>query len=115
MIKVKIFKDDKDYINRYTISGHSGYDIKGNDIVCAAVSVLAQTVLFSLVEVCGVKEEEVYYFVEEEKGILDVCLPKAIDKSIKDRTQIVLKTLELGIKAIVENYPEYVILEYGEV
>lgn len=115
MIHVKIFRNQKGYFNRYTISGHSGYDIKGQDIVCAAISVLAQTALMSLVEVCGVKEEEIKYFIDEEKGILDVILPKNMDKSIKDKTQIVLKTLELGIKSVIAIYPKYIILEYKEV
>lgn len=39
MIKIKIDYDEN-YVSKFKISGHSGYDIKGNDIVCAAVSSL---------------------------------------------------------------------------
>mgnify|MGYP001285148943 FL=1 len=115
MIKVKIFKDKDGFIEKYNISGHSGYDVKGQDIVCAAVSALAQTILISLVEVCGLKEKEIDYFIEEENGILNVEIPKTIDIDIKRDVQVVLKTLEVGIKSIIESYPEYVTLKYGEV
>lgn len=115
MIKVLIFKDKNGFVQRYSISGHAGYDIKGQDIVCAAVSVLAQTVLISLVEVCNIKEEDIDYFIDEKKGILDVYIPKTIDIDTRNKVQVILETLEVGIKSIIESYPEYVILEYGEV
>jgi uncharacterized protein YsxB (DUF464 family) len=115
LIKVLIFKDKNGFVQRYSISGHAGYDIKGQDIVCAAVSVLAQTVLISLVEVCNIKEEDIDYFIDEKKGILDVYIPKTIDIDTRNKVQVILETLEVGIKSIIESYPEYVILEYGEV
>lgn len=115
MTEITIFKDIKGYIERYKISGHSGYDIKGKDIVCAAVSILGQTALISLVEVCGVRENEINYTIDDEKGIMDVTISKTIDKSIRRETEIVLKTLEVGIKAILESYPEYITLKYREV
>jgi hypothetical protein len=115
MIKVKIFKGKNGLIEGYYISGHAGYAIKGKDIICAAVSALAQTILISLVEVCSINEEEIDYFIDEEKGILSVNIPKTIDKDTRNKAEIVFKTLEVGIKSIIENYPEYVTLEYGEV
>lgn len=113
MIEVKIYVDSEDNIIRYTISGHAGYHVKGQDIVCSAVSVLAQNTLNSLVEVCGVAEEKIDYFISEEKGFLDVTIPSKLDENTKIKAETVLKTLELGIKSIVENYPEYVTLKYG--
>ena len=114
MIKVTIFKDKKGYIEGYKISGHAGYDIKGKDIVCAAVSVLAQTTLISLFKVCNVPENQIEYTLNEE-GFLNISLSKAIDVSIRMRTEIVLKTFEVGIKSILESYSEYVALKYREV
>ncbi|MBU5455460.1 ribosomal-processing cysteine protease Prp [Caproiciproducens sp. MSJ-32] len=113
MIEVKIYVDSEDNIIRYTISGHSGYDVKGQDIVCSAVSVLAQNTLNSLVEVCGISEERIDYSINEKKGFLDVIIPSELDKDTKIKVETVLKTLELGIKSIVENYPKYVTLKYG--
>ncbi|GMG97246.1 ribosomal-processing cysteine protease Prp [Tepidimicrobium xylanilyticum] len=115
MIRITIFKDKLGHIERYYISGHAGYDIKGKDIVCAAVSILAQTTLMSLVEVCGVAEDEITYAIDGDKGIVDVTLPEHIEPSIRLKTETVLRTMELGIKSILEIYPEYVTLKYREV
>ena len=43
MIKVVIKETDK--INSVEISGHSGYDVHGKDIVCASVSSIILTVV----------------------------------------------------------------------
>ena len=115
MIKVIIFKNKDNYIEKYNISGHANYDTKGKDIVCAAVSALAQTTLISLVEVCGIEENKIKYFIDEEKGILDVSMPSIIEIDIRDKSEIVLRTLEIGIKSIQTSYPEFVTLKYEEV
>lgn len=115
MIRVKIFKDDNNYIKKYTIDGHANYDNYGKDIVCSAISVLAQTTLLSLVEVCGLEEKAIKYSIDNEIGFLDVNLPKNIEISILEKTQIVLNTLIVGVNSVIESYPRYVTLQYREV
>ena len=115
MTRVIIFKNKDNHITGYNISGHSGYDIKGQDIVCAAISVLAQTALMSLIEVCGINENIIEYFIDEQEGILNVDISGSMDMNIEDKSEIVLKTLEIGIKSIEKSYPEFVTLEYEEV
>ncbi len=112
MIIAKIYRDKDNYIRRYSISGHSNYAEYGKDIVCAAISVLAQTALLSLVEVCGLEEKEIKYLMDEETGLLDVTLPNNIEAFKLEKIQIVLKTLVLGIESIMGNYPEHVNLKY---
>ena len=46
MINVKF--DNKDNIARFLVTGHAGYAKYGKDIVCAAVSVLAQNTVNSI-------------------------------------------------------------------
>lgn len=112
MITAKIYRDRNNYIRRYTIIGHSGYAEHGKDIICSAMSILAQTALLSLVKVCGLKENEIDYSIDDEIGLLDVTLPYKIEASILKKTEVVLKTLVVGIESIVENYPGYIKLEY---
>lgn len=100
---------------RYNISGHANYASHGEDIVCSAVSVLSYTALNALIEICGLNKNEIIYTIDESSGYLDVILPEIIPKLILDKTEIVLKTLELGIKSVIESYPKYVTLEYREV
>jgi uncharacterized protein len=115
MIIVEIFKDKHENINGYEVFGHAEYDEYGKDIVCSAISILAQTTLMSLVDVCGIKEEDIQYSIEEQTGYLRVILKEGLDsKEFKD-SQIVLKTFQLGVKSIQENYSKYVTLKYGEV
>lgn len=111
MITVRFFRDKDNYIKKYIVNGHAKYDEYGRDIVCAAVSVLAQTALMSLVDVCGLKEESIRYNIDEERGFLSVELPNDIEISKLKDTQTVLETLFIGIKSVAEGYPEYVKLE----
>lgn len=115
MIEVTIYKNNNGSIEGYNVTGHAEYDVYGKDIVCAAVSVLAQTILISLVEVCNVEEEKINYNIDDKKGIVNVKIPQDIALNIANDMEIVLKTFEVGIKSIVENYSEYVTLKYKEV
>ena len=65
MIKIKIDYDEN-YVSKFKISGHSGYDIKGNDIVCAAVSSL---VISSINLALRLNEKSVN--VKQEDGLID--------------------------------------------
>ncbi len=65
MIKIKIDYDEN-YVSKFKISGHSGYDIKGNDIVCAAVSSL---VISSINLALRLNEKSVN--VKLEDGLID--------------------------------------------
>jgi len=112
MIKIKIFRDDLGFMNRYTILGHANYKAYGEDIVCAAVSILGHTALRSLVEVCKLEEKEISYKVDDETGFLDVKMLISPDDSRLKDTQIIFKNLAVGIKSLVESYPKYVTLEY---
>lgn len=112
MVTVEIKKNHLGKIEGYRISGHAGYADYGEDIVCSAVSVLAFTCLNSLIEVCQIDEEELDYEAHEGEGYLDVNLPKKLENNKYDRSQIVLKTLELGIRSLVEGYPKFVSLKY---
>lgn len=111
MIKVKIFKEGS-FIKRYSILGHADFDVHGQDIVCAAVSILGHTTLKSLVDVCGLNENEITYKVDEETGFLDVKILISLDDIRIKNTQVVFSTLIVGIKSLVESYPKYVTLEY---
>ncbi|NLV89822.1 MAG: ribosomal-processing cysteine protease Prp [Tissierellia bacterium] len=113
MIIVRVYRDHENYIKKYTVEGHANFDEYGKDIVCAAVSVLAQTTLLALVDVCGLKEDRIKYEIDDNRGFLNVELPIDIEKPELDKTQIVLETFFLGIKSIIESYPEYVKLENG--
>ncbi len=115
MIKVNIYRDKFKNIVKYSVEGHSGFAEKGRDIVCAAVSVLAQTTLISLNKVCGIDEKHMHYSIDDINGMLLVFLSNNLDKEKRIKANIVLESMETGLLAITEDYPEYVTLEYREV
>ncbi|MBN2651283.1 MAG: ribosomal-processing cysteine protease Prp [Spirochaetales bacterium] len=48
MIKFNIVVDDQQIISSILMKGHSGFDIKGKDIVCSAVSTLIAGFVLSI-------------------------------------------------------------------
>lgn len=115
MTKVCIYKDVKGNILRYTIKGHAGYAEAGEDIVCAAISILAHTTYASLIKVCDIAEEHIYVSVRDTDGYFELSIPEFRDSDVLEKSQIVFQVMEVGMKEILHSYPEYITLEYGEV
>lgn len=65
MLKAEFFILDDGSIKGFDISGHSGYEESGKDIVCAAVSSAAYMAANTIVDVLGAQVDAV---VEEDKG-----------------------------------------------
>jgi len=112
MVEATIFKNDKNEIIEYKIKGHANFDDYGQDIVCAAVSVLSQNTLISLFEVVGLDKKSVEYRIDDNTGFIYVKLLKDIEPSLYRETQLLLKSLEVGIKSVAESYPKHVTLNY---
>lgn len=110
LTNVEFFINNKGDITKYIVKGHTGYDEHGKDIVCAAVSVLAQTGVISLSEVVDIPVE---YTVND--GYIEVKLPTDIEKEKWSKAQIVLQTILAGIKSTMESYPNHITLKNREV
>ena len=100
MITITLQRDKDKHITGFDIFGHAGYSEAGSDIVCAAVSALAQTALLGLLDHDA---QHVQYDMEE--GSLSVRVMKG-----GIVTQAILRTMELGLTEISKQYSEYVIL-----
>jgi hypothetical protein len=94
----------------YEIKGHTGFAEAGQDIVCAAVSVLAQTGANALEKLAGLKPR-----IQMEDGYLQVMLPKNLQESEREQAKTILDTILVGLEEVVEAYPRYVKLKYREV
>ena len=99
MIKVEVFKQAEGKISGFSVSGHSGTAARGQDIVCAGVSSLAQTALLGIGKYL---HREVDYKVAS--GKLSMRLKGAPD----DLTEAVLQTMLLGLHEIAKISPEAV-------
>ena len=80
MIVVRIYWDNQ-AICGLSVCGHSDYSPRGSDIVCSAVSALAQTAVLALDAVVGVKPR----FVRQEGLLLCKPLRTSVRKPGKGR------------------------------
>jgi uncharacterized protein YsxB (DUF464 family) len=85
----------------FDISGHANYDEHGKDIVCAGVSVLAQTIITSIDELTNVNDFK--YKIDVGHTFIKVNHNK-IDKDV----ELLFKAFELGIKGIQNSYKNYI-------
>ena len=82
----------------FTCNGHSGYARRNkDDIVCAAISALTITSVNALEEIA--KSE--FEFESDEKSGYLLC---RLTSNPNDRTETILRTMELGLKGISDSY-----------
>lgn len=107
MTIIKIFRRGGDIVE-VEIKGHTGYAKAGRDIVCSAVSTLAQGALLGLAEVAGVKTESTK---GEEIGYLNFRLAEEIKGEKRIKAQAILETMYLGLKDLEKSYPRHIRME----
>lgn len=103
MIKAEIFYHDS-IIKGFIIQGHAGMAEKGQDIVCASVSVLGQTAVLGLNS--HLADQPPHWCVDEE-GYMECWIPEEISPLNLEKSQIILNTIELGLLSIEEGYEQY--------
>ena len=100
MIEIEIYEEKDGRISAFSVHGHSGLAPKGQDIVCAGVSTLAQTALLGL----GRHLHRDIDFHIDPSGDLRMKLREAPD----DFTETILRTMRMGIGEIEKSYPDAV-------
>lgn len=104
------FYRDAQGITGFEIAGHTDFGEKGSDIVCSAVSAIAQTVVIGLHETLLLEAQ-----VHKEDGKLSCMLPTLLAKQARVNASILFETMLLGLKNIAEQYPEHVRIMEKEV
>ncbi|SES74565.1 hypothetical protein SAMN05660297_00482 [Natronincola peptidivorans] len=110
MIIVNIKRDKNKNIREFIISGHAYADVPGKDIVCAAVSVLGQSVIIGLYEVIKISAP-----YEIKEGYLACTIPEAISQNEREQTNVLLETMVKGLNSIKNNYNKYIDIHDKEV
>ena len=105
MTRIKFYRDKDDKLTGFECKGHSGYADAGEDIVCAAISILTINFINS-VELLTDSFPEVVE--DESKGYLKVTI-KEYDKA---DVQLLFNSLSLGLDNIREEYPKFFDLTY---
>ena len=110
MIKIIIYKAREGEIMGFKVTGHSGYGTQGKDIVCSAVSALAQTALLGLMKVA---EADVDYKIDE--GYLACSIKDAGSDRKRIMCEAILGTMYEGLKSIKESYIKHIDIVEEEV
>ncbi|QXM05902.1 ribosomal-processing cysteine protease Prp [Crassaminicella indica] len=103
MIKIYIYRDENKNITSYSVKGHANAAKYGEDIVCASISILAQTTILALHELLSI---DVIY--EMKDGWLYCKLPEGLSNDIREKANLIMNTMIIGIKGTQEMYSEFI-------
>ncbi len=91
-----------------TVEGHSLFDVKGRDIVCAAVSALAQTLVLSLSRAVSIKQD-----VKQEQGFLRSAIEvRGLNEDQVLQLRTLVQAFYIGISEIDKNYPDTIRIKW---
>lgn len=81
-----------------SVEGHAGYAKAGQDIVCAGVSTLAQTLIASIEELT---EDKITYHISP--GTVDIK-----HGNLSEQAQLLVNSFFVGVEMIANTYPKNV-------
>ena len=84
--------------NGVTITGHANYARRGEDIVCAAVSTLVQTLIVSIEKLT---DDEIKYDIQS--GLVEIS-----HGNLSEKSKTLLNSFFVGIEMIATEYPNCV-------
>ncbi len=110
MIQITIFKNDRDQCVGFQTEGHAGMAEAGQDIVCAAASIL---VLNTINAIETFAEDEFSLVSDEVDGIISFHL----SKTPTPEAELLLDAMILGLESMAddEDYSEFIYLDFEEV
>ena len=109
MTKITIFRNQKQEYLAFSCVGHAEYADPGQDIVCAAASILVINTINAIEEFT---EDDTSLISEDEMGMISYHL----NHPSKD-ARLLLNAMILGLEQMVDddNYAEYIDLTFEEV
>ena len=107
MTKVTILQNSKNECVGFDVCGHAGYADEGEDIVCAAISILVINTMNAI---------EIYTDTQFQQDVGETSIQYRIEKPSKETT-LLLNTMILGLQSLEENeiYTDYIDLIFEEV
>ncbi|MDT2829883.1 ribosomal-processing cysteine protease Prp [Vagococcus carniphilus] len=103
MIKANFNVKSEKTIVSFEMTGHADFAEEGSDIVCAAASSLALNAVNSIEELAGYQP-----IVTIDDGYLYFEVLSDLSEKQKEVTDILLKSLLIGLKGIEEEYSPYI-------
>lgn len=97
MVDVSIYKNAKNLITGFKLSGHADYSQKGSDVVCAAVSVLVINTINSIEQFSS---DQFTIDQDEKTGFIEFH----VTSEISNNSNLLLNSLALGLNGVNEEY-----------
>ncbi len=108
MILCEVDKEDGEY-RRLSCVGHAGYAEKGQDIICAAVSILVINTVNSIETFC---DQDLTVRTDEKTGLIELRLKSPVNA----RTTLLMDSFVLGMNGIRQQYDKsYITFNMKEV
>ena len=107
MTKITFFKENEIIVG-FEVSGHTGKDDEGKDLLCCQISTVAQLAIVGLEEV-----EKKKNFHEISDGYLKVKLTRK--EAEDEKVQFLFKTCYESFKSIIEDEKKYAKMEVKNV
>ncbi len=108
MLRAEFFILDDGKIKGFDISGHSGYDESGKDIVCAAVSSAAYMTINTITDVIGVQAD---VDIHDDLG----CMKLLVCGECLSDCNYILQGFKNHLLMLEEMYSENIKVFYKEV
>ena len=97
MTRIEVVRNDAGQVVRIQATGHAQFATRGNDIVCAGVSVLLQTAILGITSVAKAEHKAC-----RKDGEL------ALEVTPTKETDAIIETMILGIKDLERQYPKHI-------
>jgi uncharacterized protein YsxB (DUF464 family) len=109
MTKVTIYKNEKEICVGFRTYGHAGYADEGEDIVCAAISILTINTMNAIEKYTDTTASLV---ADDEEGMIEFRIDNP-----SNETTLLLDTMILGLETLAddENYADFIDLTFEEV
>ncbi len=108
MTTVTIYNDKSKNHVGFDVKGHAGFARAGNDIVCAAISMLVTNTINSIETFTDLAIE---YEADEKNGHISFRIIEHTDQN----SQLLIDSLILGLSQLEQNYQKNVTIKTEEV
>jgi uncharacterized protein YsxB (DUF464 family) len=106
MIRLQVYERQQ-RIERFSVTGHSGYAKAGSDIVCAAVSALVYTAINSVEKLVGVE----LMAVDDGDTLECTVLESTSDREV----QLLIQSMMFGIEQTAAEYPRHIQIKHYQI
>lgn len=99
MTGVRIRKTKTGAYTGFRLEGHAGYADPGEDIVCAALSILAINTANAIDQFT---KDRITVTQDKETGLIDCTFPETVSHD----TALLMRSFELGVSELAKQYKE---------